>query len=73
MKSQKYFFNSVASTWDETCNHDMIKVESILDLIEIKSGSHILDVGTGTGVLIPSLYQRVTQSVVLRQSTWPKR
>lgn len=62
MKSQKYFFNSIAGTWDETCNHDMIKVEYILDLIGIKAGSYILDVGTGTGVLIPSLYQKVTQS-----------
>ncbi|WP_032121641.1 class I SAM-dependent methyltransferase [Clostridium amazonitimonense] len=62
MKEQKDFFNSVASTWDEICNHDMIKVESILDMIEIKSGSYILDVGTGTGILIPSLYQRVSKS-----------
>lgn len=62
MKSQKDFFNSVARKWDELCNHDMAKVESILDLLEIKAGSHILDVGTGTGILIPSLSQRVAQS-----------
>ncbi|MDU5082704.1 class I SAM-dependent methyltransferase [uncultured Tissierella sp.] len=62
MESQKDFFNRLANTWDEICNHDMIKVESILDLVEIKAGTHILDVGTGTGVLIPSLFQRVTQS-----------
>lgn len=62
MKSQKEFFNSVANSWDEMCTHDMKKVEYILDLIEIQAGSHILDVGTGTGVLIPSLSQRVTES-----------
>lgn len=62
MKLQKDFFNSVASTWDETSNHNMTKVEYILDLVRIKSGSNVLDVGTGTGILIPSLYRRVTQS-----------
>ena len=59
IKSQKDFFNSVASSWDQTCNHNMEKVEKILDLSEIKKGDHVLDVGTGTGVLIPSLYRRV--------------
>ncbi|WP_339362923.1 class I SAM-dependent methyltransferase, partial [Vallitalea maricola] len=56
------FFNSVADSWDEMCNHDMKKVEYILDLVDIQAGSRILDVGTGTGVLIPSLYKRVTGS-----------
>ncbi|MCT4686120.1 class I SAM-dependent methyltransferase [Vallitalea sp.] len=62
MKLKKDFFNSVADSWDEMCNHDMKKVEYILDLVDIQAGSRILDVGTGTGVLIPSLYKRVTSS-----------
>lgn len=62
MKSQKDFFNDVAHSWDEMCIHDMNKVEYILNLVDIQAGSHILDVGTGTGVLIPSLYKRVTKS-----------
>lgn len=61
MKSQKDFFNEVANSWDKMCVHDMEKVEFILDLIEIEAGNHVLDVGTGTGVLIPGLSQRVTQ------------
>lgn len=60
------FFNSLASTWDETCKHDIDKVEKILDLTGIKIGNHILDVGTGTGVLIPSLYKRVGKSGYIR-------
>ncbi|WP_350343080.1 methyltransferase domain-containing protein [Proteinivorax tanatarense] len=59
MKSQKEFFNSMASSWDVKCNHDMNKVEYILDLLEIKKGDKILDVGTGTGVLVPILSKKV--------------
>lgn len=62
MKLKKDFFNRVADSWDEMCNHDMKKVEYILDLVDIQAGSKILDVGTGTGILIPSLYKRVTSS-----------
>lgn len=62
MNSQKDFFNRVANSWDQMCKHDMEKVESILDLAQIQAGSHILDVGTGTGILIPSLAKRVTRS-----------
>ena len=32
MRSQTAFFNSVAANWDTMCNHDMKKVEFILDL-----------------------------------------
>lgn len=66
MKFQKDFFNRMANTWDEVCNHNMTKVEYILDLIDIKKGSNVLDVGTGTGVLIPSLSQRVGKSGKVR-------
>ena len=62
IKSQIDFFNSVADSWDEICKHDKNKVEVILDLTTIKAGNHILDVGTGTGILIPSLSQRVTET-----------
>lgn len=59
MRSQTAFFNSVAANWDTMCNHDMKKVEFILDLLKIEEGQQILDVGTGTGILIPSLVRRV--------------
>lgn len=56
------FFNERALTWDERCHHDMLKVNAILDLLDIQVGDYILDVGTGTGVLIPELVKRVTCS-----------
>jgi demethylmenaquinone methyltransferase/2-methoxy-6-polyprenyl-1,4-benzoquinol methylase len=62
MKLKKDFFNSVADSWDEMCNHDMRKIEYILDLIDIQVGSRVLDVGTGTGILVPSLHKKVTSS-----------
>jgi len=62
MMTQKEFFNKEACSWDEKCRHDMEKVEKILDLVQIEKGSRVLDVGTGTGVLIPSLSKRVTET-----------
>jgi demethylmenaquinone methyltransferase/2-methoxy-6-polyprenyl-1,4-benzoquinol methylase len=49
------FFNGLAKRWDESVRHDMAKVETMLGLLGIERGSTVLDVGTGTGVIIPLL------------------
>jgi demethylmenaquinone methyltransferase/2-methoxy-6-polyprenyl-1,4-benzoquinol methylase len=49
------FFNDLAERWDETNTWDMDKIALMLKLLYIKDGDAILDVGTGTGVLIPLL------------------
>ena len=55
---QKEFFNSMAEKWDSICRHDENKINKILDLSNIPQGAKILDVGTGTGIMIPFLVSR---------------
>ena len=61
MITRKEFFNRAAETWDKR-----FKTQELLDFIEhliselhLKPGQKILDVGTGTGILIPFLLEAV--------------
>lgn len=51
--SQVEFLNSIAEKWDSTINVDEKRINKLLSQISIKNGDSVLDVGTGTGVLIP--------------------
>lgn len=54
------YFNQRAAIWDETvAERDASRLERIARRLNIKSGSALLDVGTGTGVFIPYLLKRV--------------
>lgn len=59
MITQREFFNSMAEKWDTVCQHDKDKIRYILSFLGIKKGSKVLDVGTGTGVLIPHIWKQV--------------
>ena len=50
---QKGFFNEKAGIWDEITIHNMEKVEYITKKLDIHGDERILDVGTGTGIMIP--------------------
>lgn len=50
---QKEFFNERAEVWDKISVHDLEKVDLIASLLNLKGDEDILDVGTGTGVMIP--------------------
>lgn len=51
--NQKGFFNEKAGTWDDMTVHDLDKVRYITELLGIRGDDRILDIGTGTGVMIP--------------------
>jgi len=60
--SQVDFFNSIAENWDNTIKVDKEKINKLLSQISITSGDSILDVGTGTGVLIP-FYKEINKDI----------
>jgi ABC-type Mn2+/Zn2+ transport system permease subunit/ubiquinone/menaquinone biosynthesis C-methylase UbiE len=52
---QREFFDKHAENWDSMVHHDSKKIDIILNMLELKPNHHVLDVGSGTGVLIPYL------------------
>lgn len=52
---KKEFFNKYAPEWDEITFHDPKKLKLIVKLLSLESGQNVLDVGSGTGVMIPFL------------------
>ena len=62
---QKSFFNERAGIWDEICIHDQKKVEYIVRKIGVIGDEKVLDVGTGTGVMIPHYVRHLTGGSVV--------
>ena len=56
------YFDGLAEEWDVQNRHDPQKLEQIMGLLELRGGQTVLDVGTGTGVLIPYLLESVGSS-----------
>ena len=54
------YFNQRAAIWDETASEqDTTKLKRMARRLNIKPGSTVLDVGTGTGVFIPFLLSKI--------------
>ena len=62
--NNREFFNSLAYKWDEMCYHDDKKIRKILELSGVEKGSKILDIGTGTGILISYLLEKLPAKLV---------
>jgi demethylmenaquinone methyltransferase/2-methoxy-6-polyprenyl-1,4-benzoquinol methylase len=56
---QKEFFDSHADVWDEINHHDAAKIGYIADLLQLAGNESVLDVGTGTGVMLPYYLERL--------------
>ncbi len=61
MMKRRSFFNNAAGTWDEQFYTPKLTtfLEKFVPTFSLKPGQNILDVGTGTGILIPFLLQAV--------------
>lgn len=61
--AQTEFFDRYAERWDEVNHGDPGKISYIADLLALKGGESILDVGTGTGVMVPYYEERMAGEV----------
>ena len=57
------FFDSIASEWNNDID-DLKKIEGLIDLLEIKVGDDVLDVGCGKGIITPLIYKKSQNKVI---------
>lgn len=56
MQDKRYFFDKHAETWD--CHPPHKNLGRVIEEAEIKKGSVVCDAGTGTGVLVPYIFEK---------------
>ncbi|WP_101913009.1 metal-sensing transcriptional repressor [Megasphaera vaginalis (ex Bordigoni et al. 2020)] len=59
MDKEHMFFDNYAANWDRDRKEDAALIGRLLDLADIPAAAVVLDVGCGTGVLLPYLHARL--------------
>jgi ubiquinone/menaquinone biosynthesis C-methylase UbiE len=61
MSNRREFFNAAADTWDERFQNQELTnfLSQLVPTFQLKQGQKVLDVGTGTGLLVPFLVEAV--------------
>lgn len=59
VEDDRAFFNRVAGEWDDTRAVDAAKLKLLINMSGVAEGDLVLDVGCGTGVIIPLLVNAV--------------
>ena len=58
LNDMKLFFDGCAETWDDNCTFHQEKIAAIVTLAGIKSGSRVVDIACGTGVMFSEILSR---------------
>ncbi|WP_028895683.1 class I SAM-dependent methyltransferase [Syntrophorhabdus aromaticivorans] len=81
-RSRREFFNNHAEMWLDMWYKDRatgrydkhgMDFERLFSLVPLKPGDHVLDVGCGTGVLVPFILQRITTKGMLYELDFADR
>lgn len=81
-EARKTFFNERADAWLDTWYKDPStgtytlhreKFERLLALVPIREGDHVLDVGCGSGVLVPYLLERISGQGMIYELDYAER
>jgi demethylmenaquinone methyltransferase/2-methoxy-6-polyprenyl-1,4-benzoquinol methylase len=75
-RTRKEFFNDHAANWQDMWYKDHLTgrddkhakdFDRLFSLLPLKPGDHVLDVGCGTGVLVPFILERITPTGMLHE------
>lgn len=60
----RQFFDAQSCSWDSRTSRDPDLLRSLLAWLPLQPDDSVLDVGTGTGVLLPYIRERVPQGII---------
>lgn len=64
--SKRELFNRLAANWDEKYHRDdVFQISELVEKFDIKEGKIVLDIGCGTGILLPYLSEKVKENGIV--------